>query len=239
MDQLRNFGDERMTAGCVYCGGLNESREHVPSRVLLDEPFPENLPVVPACQLCNQSFSRDELYLACLVECARSGTIAPDHLERPKIARLLREHPEVLAQLAQEYARDHSGSAAFTPDWQAVRRVLTKLAQGHVLFEFNELVRDEPCGVRAIPLFHLSPSTRASFEQPACADHTTAGFSLALWPEVGSRAMQRLLIGSRQVFDEGWVAVQPGRYRCLVLAEAGLVVRMVLSEYLAAEISWA
>jgi hypothetical protein len=39
--------------GCVYCGRVTETRDHVPSRVLLDEPYPDNLPVVPSREACN------------------------------------------------------------------------------------------------------------------------------------------------------------------------------------------
>lgn len=238
MDQMRNFGDDRMTAGCVYCGGPNESREHVPSRVLLDEPFPENLPVVPACRNCNQSFSRDELYLACLIECARGGTVGPGRLGRPKVSRLLREHPNVCAKLAHECSKDLFGSVAFSPDWAAVQRVLTKLAQGHVLFEMNELVREAPREVRSVPLFQLSAGTRTAFEEPEQKGLAGGEFIHAPWPEVGSRAMQRLLVTNGKVAREGWVEVQAERYRYLVLSDAGPVVRMVLSEYLAAEVAW-
>ena len=73
MRQLHSFADDRLLAGCVYCSGSTETRDHIPSRVLLDEPYPENLLVIPACGSCNESFSLDEEYVACLVECARTG----------------------------------------------------------------------------------------------------------------------------------------------------------------------
>lgn len=59
MEQLGSYADERLLAGCVYCGGATESRDHVPSRILLDEPYPENLPVVPSCDSCNGGYSLD------------------------------------------------------------------------------------------------------------------------------------------------------------------------------------
>lgn len=71
MEQLRSFGDTRQLSFCAYCGGSTESRDHVPSPVLLDEPYPDNLPVVGACVDCNQSFSIDEEYIACAIDSAR------------------------------------------------------------------------------------------------------------------------------------------------------------------------
>src|SRR5262245_62097325 len=85
VEQLRTFGDERQMAWCVYCGRDTETRDHVPSRIFLDEPYPENLPVVPACRRCNESFSLGEEYLACLVDCVMSGVADPDLVRRAKV----------------------------------------------------------------------------------------------------------------------------------------------------------
>lgn len=50
MQQLENFGDQRQVAWCGYCGGRPETFGEVPSRAFLDEPYPDNLPNVPACR---------------------------------------------------------------------------------------------------------------------------------------------------------------------------------------------
>ena len=100
MQQMRNYGDQRQLERCAYCGaGAVETRDHVPSRVLLDEPYPENLPVVPACRSCNESFSGDEEYLACVLEVVVAGEASPEAVARPKIARLLRMKPALKARL--------------------------------------------------------------------------------------------------------------------------------------------
>jgi hypothetical protein len=77
MLQTRTYGDERQLAFCAFCGGPTGTRDLCPSRVLLDEPYPENLPVVPACVACNTRFSPDEQYLACLVSCVVAGSTDP------------------------------------------------------------------------------------------------------------------------------------------------------------------
>jgi len=69
MEQFLNYGDQRNEGWCIHCGGVDETRDHVPSRILLDEPYPTNLPVVAACQRCNLGCSLDEEYVACLLEC--------------------------------------------------------------------------------------------------------------------------------------------------------------------------
>lgn len=60
---------------------------------------------------------------------------------------------------------------------------------------------------------------------------------LSVWPEVGSRALQRVVEGT-DLDGLGWITVQPGRYRYSVTANGGVTVRMVLSEYLAGEVIW-
>ena len=50
MQQLRCYGDDRNKGFCVHCGGPSETVDHVPSKVLLDEPYPENLMAASACR---------------------------------------------------------------------------------------------------------------------------------------------------------------------------------------------
>jgi hypothetical protein len=94
MEQLRNYGDQRNQEWCVHCGDPGETRDHIPSRILLDEPYPENLPVVAACRSCNAGFSLDEEYFACLVECVLAGGVEPERQLRPKIRRFLQAKPQ-------------------------------------------------------------------------------------------------------------------------------------------------
>jgi hypothetical protein len=53
----------------------------------------------------------------------------------------------------------------------------------------------------------------------------------------GGRALQRLLGMPRAAYND-WIEVQPGRYRYMTSQGSGLVVRMVIGEYLAGEIVW-
>lgn len=227
MEQLKSYADERLIAGCIYCGGSTESRDHVPSRILLDEPYPENLPVVPACDSCNQGYSFDEQYFACLVECARTGSI--DTVERPKIARVLRENPALAARISSQRLIGHDNNISFTVELERARNVVLKLARGHAAYEASEIQRHAPSHLLITPLEALDDTARNHFETIP---------SSAIWPEVGSRAMQRLIVYGRDVTGEGWIEVQAERYRYAVIAEGAIMVRIVVSEYLACEVIW-
>ena len=227
MNQVKNFGDKRQTAFCAYCGGPTETRDHVPSRVLLDEPYPDNLPVVPACKSCNSSFSKDEEYLACLVECALRGVVGGDGIGRLKIRRILQERPSLAARM-ERACTAADGHVLFGVEHNRVRNVVLKLARGHATFELNEPQIQEPNSVVFIPLHTISDEARRSFETPP------SGSRLMGWPEVGSRAMVRL-VESTPGYE--WVAVQPGQYRYLACASP-VTVRIVIGEYLACEVVW-
>jgi hypothetical protein len=225
MKQLKNYGDTRQAEACAYCGKATQTRDHVPSRVLLDEPFPENLPIVPACLPCNNKASFDEEYLACLVECVIYGTTDPARVGREKIRRALAKQHALQVRLTAALRWENEQSL-FNIELDRVERVVVKLAQGHALYELNEPQPAEPLSVVISPLHLLDDGMREAFEN-------TSGYGFAIWPEVGSRAMQRLVQN-----DNGWIEVQPGRYRYLAIADAVVRVRLVLSEYLACEVIW-
>lgn len=229
MDPKKLFHDSRLGRQCSYCGGPSSTRDHVPSKVLLEEPFPDQLPVVKACEACNNGFSLDEEYLACLVACVLAGTTEPKNIERPKIRRLLTQKPALAALINSSRSVDGS-LILWKPDEKRVKNVLLKLARGHAAFENAESYTHEPVAVSFLPLSNLSAAQRADFEAP---------LRCGVWPEIGSRAFQRAVVAGSDVYpDSGWQVVQPGRYRYMMALDAGVVIRMVLSEYLGAEVIW-
>jgi len=59
----------------------------------------------------------------------------------------------------------------------------------------------------------------------------------SVYPEAGSRAMQRMIISDNNMMTD-WVVVQPNLYRYLVTIRNGVNVRMVIGEYLGCEVVW-
>jgi hypothetical protein len=225
MEDLRSYADERHFAACAFCAGETGTRDHCPSRVFLDEPYPRNLPVVPACRRCNGSFSADEEYLACLLSCVVAGSTDPAKMPREKIRRILSQKPALRARLERARATVETG-AQFQAEYERVSAVIVKLAQGHALFELGEGQHEPPDQLVIRPLSDLSDEEREFFEYPEPSD---------IWPEVGSRAMQRMAIYQG---DPGWLQVQQGRYRFHVRAGAGVEIRIVVDDYLAAYCRW-
>lgn len=229
MRKIQNLGDNRHKGSCVHCGGPNETRDHAPSVVFLDEPLPPDLPASPSCAACNQGFSNDEAYVACLLECVMVGDANPALVQREKIAALMRGRPKLTAKIAA-LKRYEGECVIFLFDQKRIENVVLKLARCHVAYEMNEPRIDKPDSVWFQPLSLMTPEALDAFEN----DQN----DVAVWPEVGSRAMHRLLIAEDNAFSEGWLDIQPGRYRFKVTLESGLRVRMVLREYLACEVHW-
>lgn len=232
MDPRHLFIDERLTGMCVYCGTHPNTRDHVPSKVLLDEPYPPELPVVGACERCNVSFSLDEQYLACFLDCVICGCTEATGLQRSKVKNILEDNPALQRRIEGARKRDETDNLLWEPEADRVRKVVLKLARGHTAYELYPIL-EEPAVVSFAPLQILSDGEISAFEQLVSG-------KFDLWPEIGSRAFLRVLGKSPDRFplSGDWIVVQRGRYRYAVSEADGVIVRMVLSEYLACEVVW-
>ena len=72
---------------------------------------------------------------------------------------------------------------------------------GHALFELGLPLLSDPAYVGFSPILVMSDEQKA---------HSQSEPESMLWTEVGSRMMQRMVIGDLQ--PGGWVEVQPGTY---------------------------
>jgi hypothetical protein len=230
MRQIPDYSDERYHGYCVLCGSGDGTRDHTPSRVFLDKPYPENLPVVIACRECNNSHSLDEEYLACLIECTIAGETAHDSIQRTKIKSILAAKKSLRILLDRCKSIGPDGVTRWLPDDERVRRVVVKLARGHVSYELGITHTEEPSTCCYVPLIELDTKARTQFE-------SLAGLGPKAWPEIGSRSFTRAILGP-DLSEDGWIVVQPERYRYAVFQDAGDTVRIVVAEYLACEVIW-
>lgn len=232
MDPRHLFVDQRLTEMCVYCGGTPNTRDHVPSKVFLDEPLPPDLPVVDACEDCNNSFSIHEQYVACLLECVLSGSAELNEVERYKVKKILTENPGLGVRIAEGCTKDDSGKLVWKVEEDRVKTVIMKLARGHAAFQLGLPQLGEPEGISFVPFVVMSDEQRTTFELGSTS-------SIPLWPEVGSRAFISAAKSGTVAYEKGWLTVQASRYRYFVdHTGVGLVIKMVLSEYLACRVVW-
>ena len=244
MEQLTDLSDSRNKGSCIHCGtGLwseESSRDHVPTKGLLNPPYPENLPVVEVCQQCNSSFSSDEEYLIAFLGSALSGSTRPDPDRFPKAAGILTRSP----LLANRINRSRTVQTKlwgdteirWKPERDRIERVMVKNARGHVFYEIGQPMLEQPSQVSVYPIQAMTAQQIDQFEHIP---------PLTVAPEVGSRMMQRILVAvplSGYYFGDaldGWLHVQDDVYRYTVVQKSGQVlVRTVIYEYLASEVTW-
>lgn len=241
MENIRDYSDNRLITACLYCGGPRETREHTPSRVFLEPPLPNNLPIIRACRECNNGFSLDEEYLACLIECVIVGSTLPSNIQRPKIANILQNNLSLRAKLeAAKSLKD--GRTQFDVEPRRIKNIILKLAQGHAAFELSKICREKPYHLDWVPLCHMNKDEYESFD--ACQFVEQLG-------EIGSRQTQRLLVtelklvsGKGEYLTErliinDWIDVQENYYRYIAIEEHNCVrIKIVIREYLACEVIW-
>jgi hypothetical protein len=232
MDQIEEFADTRHKTWCIHCGAalalVPTSRDHVPSKSLLREPYPANLPVIEICASCNGSFSQDEEYTAALLGSVLVGSADPFDQRNPA-AGILAGSPNLRARI-ERCRRDYATAGGesrrlWKPETERITRVIIKNARGHAFFEHGEPLLEQPLHVGCAPMMSMSEEEHVEFETVE---------SGAVWPEVGSRMMTRMLTG--QNLSDGWVIVQDGVYRYAIIQRDGLLVRSVILEYLATEV---
>ena len=236
MRYLNDYSDERLKGSCVHCGagidGTKTNNDHVPSKCLLRKPYPDDLPVVKTCVECNSDFSKDEEYLSVFLQCVLIGSTDPNDHRDPKVRKALRRSKKLRERIEcsrSETESDKETKTVWEPEYERVNNVMLKNARGHAFYEFGERQEIDPTYIWATPLCALTEIRCREFEGAQSG-------GLAGWPEVGSRAMQRVVLGCD--IRDGWVIVQDDVYRYQVRQCEGVLVRSVLMEYLASEVHW-
>lgn len=212
--------DDRIGRSCAYCGGQPSTRDHVPPKVFLDEPYPSNLIVVASCLECNNSRSADEVYVACALELASTPSGDPARIERDVIIRTFDERPALLDRVRLQTLGD---GTAIRPEMDRVEMVMGKIATGLWRYETGEEAHDR------LPQIRIGVAGEFGSEDLARFKSVDDG---GLFPEVGSRMMIRLCESG---FRNAWNIVQPGRFEYGV-DYARNRVKLLVRDYLAVEV---
>ena len=211
MTKIRPFSDERLLPECVYCGEHTFNRDHIPAKVFLEQPYPANLNVLNSCLSCNEDASLDEQYVATIIEIAKIGSLEPSEL-RSTISSTLLGTKNILTMLKTKVTfADEGFKVGFDED--RVKKILIKLARGHAAYDLSEFTFELEPQIQFSELNNLSMWDREQFELSPI---------LEIYPEVGSRAMQRFAESN----EIAWVTIQSNLYRYMAYADMnGIYVR--------------
>lgn len=245
MRYIEYYGDDRLRhkvvykrksySECIYCGKEAKSREHVPSKVFLSRPYPENLAIVPACSECNNSFSADELFLSILIEKLKSCFFGDEYVFSKEVDARINENKHLVSIIDEAIEKSHLDMFN-----EKISRIIAKLAVGHSVYELSEGY----CIVdKIIEFSFLNNMTNEEIEE------FTLPFNLndQLLPEVGSRAFERIQFleinltakhnSEQQIIVPlillDWVDVQDNKYlyTCYRFGDETLV-KMIINDFL-------
>lgn len=129
---------------CIYCGRTGTTRDHVPPRLLLHKPFPDNLLSVPACLECNNSFSEDEEYFrTVLAHIATVASLAQHLDEGGDVDRAFARTPAKEQEILKILAPDETGRIRINPDLHRIERVIRKIARGLYFIRYGQRISDD------------------------------------------------------------------------------------------------
>jgi hypothetical protein len=131
----RSTNDRQLTLfrhrRCIYCNGAAESGEHVPTKRLLESPYPRNLITVPSCRSCNNGYARDEEYfLAALAQVGFVDTLQARLQEGGAVDRMLKHSSRLDDRIIRSLTVGDDGKVCFTPEAERINRVAHKTAIG-------------------------------------------------------------------------------------------------------------
>ena len=245
MRYIEYYGDDRFRhkivyakdaySECVYCGAEAKTREHAPSKVFLNKPYPGDLPIVPACFKCNNSFSKDELFLAILIEKLKNSFYGSQYPLSDETLARLDINPKIASAIDNAIV-----SNDFAQFDHRIKNVALKLAISHAVYELSEGYCAKDANIDYSFSNNMSIENREDFESAIVLNDK-------LLPEIGSRAYERIMVmevsaQSQEQPDQtvtvplmllDWVDVQESRYlyTCYNLSDA-IVVKMIISDFL-------
>ena len=220
MLQRPEYGEGHPERICCYCGDFADTVDHIPSKVFLDKPYPENLPVVPCCKKCNEQFSLDEEYVAVLFECVRLQTFAPKQFKREKIRKIVNHNPAILQTVKETVHPLLDGHFSIDSENVRLKKVLTKLIAGHLRFEgLDQWFFHDALDICFYQDVHVNQNFYNRFHSPI--------FS-GMLPEIGSRALIALV--ENGFAGSPWFTVLSGRYEYRV-APDNSEVRIILQDF--------
>lgn len=223
------FFEKSSENGCVYCGRPASTREHVPSKTFLIEPYPGNMCVVPACFECNNGYSADEKYVSCFLDVLKSVVYNGYECNENTIRRLSQD--DNLKKILDEQIKVIDDKVYYTIDEKRFYNIILKLAKGHVGFELDYFsFNDFKINITYDFVFNMSENDiKAFMEVP----------EISIVHEVGSRCCNApLILSNTKTGEESgflfWHEVQENQYRYQTLynEDGEICVKIVIYEIL-------
>lgn len=232
---------KRGTHYCIYCGSIADTREHIPSKAFLNKPLPSDLPTLPACRVCNNGFSQDELYAKTYIECAKSVVESSSFditVTQPDDCNDVRE--------AKNAVKEAFINGDFLEDKRIIR-IIKKLAIGHIVYELLE-----GYNIDSFPFSDICTKYifRCSVDEKIWSNlENIEPLDNDVLPEIGSRVFRNIYVSEipfqsingdsvlkKHLLFMDWTDIQDGVYRYIAfLKNNEIIVKMIFRDFVYAE----
>lgn len=127
---------------CLFCGGQSQTKDHIPSKNLLEKPYPNNLLTIPACEKCNKSFSLDEEYfLNVLVEISDNPTLIAKKKTGGTVFKARERSKGLKYKIESSLVKGEDGKIYFQSDSDRIKRVIEKNALGLYFHKYKKVTK--------------------------------------------------------------------------------------------------
>lgn len=216
---------------CVYCYEKADTREHIPSKIFLNEPYSNNLAILPACFNCNNSYSDKEQYLACLIDYLQYKLYNLETVQRSKIQKTFISKPHIKDELEKSTIYANDGKLNYIEyNHDKIQAILLKLSIGHATYSLSRIHLDKPDIINYKFLPELSDEELHNFNSEVMCDVS---------PEIGARSFDNIVITNDGIPIVTWNIVQDNQYKFLAYeSKTSMNIRIVIGEFLYAEVIW-
>ena len=173
---------------CIYCGEKSDTREHCPSKVFLSKPYPDDLPVLPACFKCNNSFSADEVYTEVYIDALKYLSGNSTSLSDRNKERIHRNTAFTDAQ--SDLSHYYRTGEMIRRD--QIYRILTKLSLGHMVYDLTEGYSINGCSAIPSDIVYNFVMEMSEYQKDDFDD--LVFMSDKIFPIIGSRVFDRIYI---------------------------------------------
>lgn len=242
--------NSRQYCECIYCGEVANSREHIPGKIFLEKPYPDNLLLVPECKKCNNSFSDDELYMWFVIQILKKKYYKSIYNMSEIGEKRFRNNSSIITKVNKDLDTFCINNSLNQKDYiynfksKRIERILQKLGVGHSVFELSECyyTRNEEWSTSVIYSFLpvLSIEGLNNFDE-------LIDISNYPLPEIGSRLFEHIYVIPPPIEYKcckgfvmlDWVDIQERGYKyiCAYLG-VKIIVKITISDFLYATITF-
>ena len=223
--------DKKGDFKCVYCGEKADSREHIPSKVFLNEPFTTNLAILPSCKKCNNSYSENEQYLACLIDYVQYKMDNLKAVKRSKIQKTFDVRANIESEFENSTKYTLTGNVEYIEyNDDKIKNIVLKLSIGHATYSLSAMHLAEPNIINYKFFPELTQEELDNFNSEPIYN---------ISPEIGSRGAVYVSLSENGLAITTWNIIQDSQYRFLVFQNKyTTTVRIVIGEYFYSEVIW-